>query len=519
MRPNQRFGQKLRMQISKSEYLMFLKHPAWLWLKKHDKSKLPEPDASLQALFDMGNEFEQYAEQLFPEATRLGFTDYKEYLDLPARTRQALEGGAKTIFQGRFEADNITCIIDVLDRVSDTEFDLYEIKASTEPKPEHEHDLAFQVIVLTGAGIKIRNISIINVNNQYVRDGEINVAEILKTTDVTGAVRGKIEKTESNIQRAIRVVESSERPDISPRYAALGAFNEWMNIYKTLVDDVDKYSIYNLFSPGAKRIGELEDLGIKLIKDIPDDLKLSEKQQLQVQATKSDRQYIDKEGIAEFLKNLKYPLYFLDYETFSSLIPAFDGMRPYQNVPFQYSLHILESPRAELKHKEYLHTDDTNPGKPLIEQLQSDIGDSGSIIVWYQSFEKKVNETLAGMFPEYVRFLLALNDRIEDLIIPFAENMFVDKDFFGSASIKNVMPALVPELSYKPLAIQEGGSASRIWMDTIFKNKNTDERDKIFSDLIEYCKMDTLAMVKILERLEKEVNSDTNSDHGQKQLF
>jgi len=504
----------MSLQISKSEYLMFLKHPAWLWLKKHDKSKLPEPDARLQALFDMGNEFEQYAEQLFPEATRLGFTDYKEYLDLPARTRQALDGGAKTIFQGRFEADNITCIIDVLDRVSDSEFDLYEIKASTEPKPEHEHDLAFQVIVLTGAGIKIRNISIINVNNQYVRDGEINVAEILKTTDVTGAVKERIEKTKSNIQRAIRVVESSERPDVSPRYAALGAFNEWMDIYKALVGDVDKYSIYNLFAPGAKRIGELEDLGIKLIKDIPDDFKLSEKQELQVYATKSDKQYIDKEGIAEFLKNLKYPIYFLDYETFSGLIPAFD-----QQVPFQYSLHILESPDAELKHAEYLHADDMNPGKPLIEQLKNDIGDAGSIIVWYASFEKKVNETLAGMFPEYAKFLLALNDRIEDLIIPFAENMFVDKDFFGSASLKYVMPVLVPELSYKSLAIQEGESASRIWAETTFGNKNTDERDKIFSDLIEYCKMDTLAMVKILEQLEKEINSNTNGKHGQKQLF
>ena len=486
--------------------MMFLKHPAWLWLKKHDKYKLPQPDANLQALFDMGNEFEKYAEQLFPEATRLGFSDYYQYLDLPKRTLYALEQGAKTIFQGRFEADNITCIIDVLDRVSDTEFDLYEIKASTEPKPEHEHDLAFQVIVLEGAGIKIRNVLVINVNNQYVRDGEINIKELSKTTDVTKKVRGKMEATGVGIQRAIKVVESSERPDISPRYADFGGFNEWMDIYKNLVGDVDTYSIYNLFSPGATRIGELEDLGINLIKDIPDDFKLSEKQQLQVEATKSDKQYIDKESIAEFLKNLTYPLYFLDYETFSGLIPQFDGIRPYQNVPFQYSLHILESAQARLVHKEYLHTDNTNPAKPLIEQLKRDIGDSGSIIVWYQSFEKGCNETLAGMFPEHENFLSALNGRIEDLIIPFAKNMFVDKDFFGRASIKYVMPALVPELSYKSLAIQEGGSASRIWMETVFENKNADDKDKIMSDLIEYCKMDTVAMVKILERLEKEIN-------------
>ena len=497
--------------MSKSEYIMFLKHPAWLWLKKYDKSKLPPPDANLQALFDTGNEFEKYAEQLFPEGIRLGFDFYEEYLDLPARTQQVIKEGAKTIFQGRFEGGrfeggSITCIIDILDRVSNFEFDLYEIKSSTKVKPEHEHDLAFQVIVLESTGIKIRNTLVINVNNQHVRDGEIKPEELSKITDITEAVRRKIEETEGNIQNALHVLAQRERPDISPRYAKMGRMNEWLDIYKSMIGGVDKYSIYNLASPGAKRIGELEDLGIKLIKDIPDNFKLSEKQQAQVQATKSNKQYIDKEGIAEFLEKLTYPLYFLDYETFSSLIPAFDGIRPYQNVPFQYSLHILESPKAELKHTEYLHLENTNPGKPLIEQLQNDIGDNGSIIVWLQGFEKKCNEILAGMFPEHEKFLLALNDRIEDLFIPFDKNMFVDKDFFGSASLKNVMPVLVPELSYEALEIQEGGSASRIWMETIFKNKNTDKRDKIFSDLIEYCKMDTLAMVKILEHLEKEIN-------------
>ncbi len=485
---------------------MFLKHPAWLWLKKYDKYKLPQPDADLQALFDMGHEFEKYPEQLFPGAIRLGFDSYQAYMDLPRRTSQALEGGAKTIFQGRFEGDNITCIIDVLDRVNDSEFDLYEIKATTRTKPEHEYDLAFQLIVLESAGIKVRKILVIHVNNQYVRDGEINFKELSTTTDVTEIVRERVGETKGNIKNALSVLGQSECPDISPRHVTMGALNEWLDIYKILVGGIDKYSIYNLISPGAKRIGELEDLGIKLIKDIPEDFKISAKQQLQVEAVKSGKQYIDKEGIAGFLKNLKYPLYFLDYETFSGLVPPFDGMRPYQNVPFQYSLHILESPQAELKHAGYLHFENTNPGKPLIEQLKNDIGDSGSIIVWNQGFEKGCNKTLAGIFPEYEDFLLALNERIEDLMIPFSRGMFADKDFFGSASIKSVMPVLVPGLSYGALEIQGGGTASRTWMKTIFENENTDKRDEIFNDLIEYCKMDTLAMVKILERLEKEIN-------------
>jgi len=145
------------MVISKSEYLMFLKHPAWIWLKKHDKAKLPQPDADLQALFDAGNLFERYTEKLFPGGVMLGFDNYKEYMGLPERTKKELAGGAKTIFQGRFEAGDITCIVDVLDHVEGNTYDLYEVKSSTKVKTEHEHDLAFQIIVLERSGLTIRS--------------------------------------------------------------------------------------------------------------------------------------------------------------------------------------------------------------------------------------------------------------------------------------------------------------------------------------------------------------------------
>src|ERR1035437_10274794 len=144
------------IQISKSDYMLFLKHPAWLWLKKHDKNKLPPTSPSLQVIFDEGHLFEKYAEELFPNSTKLGFNDYNEYLSLPKRTSEALSNGSTTIFQGRFEHDNITCIVDVLEKVGDGKFDLFEIKSSTSVKSEHIDDLAFQVLVLEGSGLKIR---------------------------------------------------------------------------------------------------------------------------------------------------------------------------------------------------------------------------------------------------------------------------------------------------------------------------------------------------------------------------
>ena len=463
---------------------MFLKHPAWIWLKKHDKSKLPEPDADLQALFDAGALYENYAEKLFLEGVRLGFSDYNEYVNLPKRTQETLKDGAKTIFQGRFETGGITCIVDVLDRTDKNSFDLYEIKSSTSVKTEHEHDLAFQVIVLESTELVIRNISVIHVNNHYVRDGDIDPSSISTTTNITEKVRARISETKKNIKAALEAAASKRMPDISPRYANLGAYGEWLEIYKLLKGEIDRYSIYNLYSPGAKKIGKLEDMGIALISDIPKDFKLTSKQKWQVETTKTGERHIEKEKISSFLESLKYPLYFLDYETFSGVIPAFDGIRPYQQVPFQYSLHVLDSPDAEVEHRKYLHTENTHPGERLLVKLKEDIGGRGSIIVWNESFEKSCNDTLGAMFPSYKDFSSSVNDRIVDLMISFSSGWFVEKDFFGSASLKNVLPILVPRLSYNDINIHGGNAAQRIWMETVLDGKNSDTKEKIMNELI-----------------------------------
>jgi hypothetical protein len=218
-----------------------------------------------------------------------------------------------------------------------------------------------------------------------------------------------------------------------------------------------------------------------------------------------DKRIIDKNKISEFIHNIKYPLYFFDYETFSSVIPPFDGIKPYQQVPFQYSLHILQDPNAQIQHKEYLHLEDTHPGLPLLQRLKEDIGDKGTVFVWYEKFEKGRNKELGEMFPEYGDFMQSVNNRIVDLMIPFSEGWFVDRDFFGSASIKKVLPVLVTELSYKEFAIQEGASAQRIWMETILDGKNSNTKNKILTDLIEYCKLDTLAMVQLYKVLQAEI--------------
>lgn len=444
--------------------MLFLKHPAWLWVKKNDPDKIPPVDEATQALFDAGHQFEQYAEALFPEGTTIGFDfddSEQSYWNMPDRTKDAIDRGDKVLFQPRFVWGDYTCICDIVSFTSEDEVELYEIKASTKAKPEHEYDLAFQAAILRGQGYKVTKASVIHVNNQYVRHGEIKADEITALTDITEKVEEKADATTLHMKQALTVVKSPNMPDPNPDLAKLGSKKDWLPIYQNIV--------------GIEEPSYPEDT----------------------------QPEVDKPAIKQFLGELEYPLYFLDYETMMGLVPYFDGHRPYQQVPFQYSLHILESPDAELTQKEYLHKDNSDPAKPLAEQLVKDIGDKGSVIVWFEGFEKARNSEMGGMFPEYNAALEAINERVVDLMIPFKLKWYDDPRFNGSASIKQVLPVLCPHLSYKELGIQEGGSAQRLWMEAILDEKRADQKEMILSDLIEYCKLDTLAMVEIFKYLKE----------------
>lgn len=494
---------------------MFLKHPAWLWLKKYDKSKIPIPDEDLQARFDEGTLFEKYAEKLFSSATKLGYKNNNEfsgtkYYALPELTKLEIDKKTSVILQGRLEvnlsteirqAGSITSIFDALERVGDNIFDLYEIKSSTSVKPEHMPDLAFQTTVLEKAGLLIRDMYVLHVNNEYTRLGDIDPGQLTKKTKVTKDVRSIMAETLDNIKEAFKVLSNKEIPDISPKYLRQGSMKEWLKIFDLLKGNLSRYNIYKLCGITSQKIGLLEDAGIELMSDIPLDFALSEKQEKQVKAVKSGRQEIDKGEIKDFLSTFEFPLHFFDYETLAGVIPAFDGIRPYQQVPFQYSLHIQESPGRSLSHKEYLHTKNSNPVLPLLKQMQEDFRSKGSIVSWYKQFEMKRNDEMASLYPDFAPFLQDLNDRMVDLMIPFSKGWFVDKDFFGSASLKAVLPVLAPELSYKELEVSHGGMAQRVWMDTVLADKNLETRDEIMRHLKTYCTLDTYAMYTIYKRL------------------
>lgn len=498
------------MQISKSEYMMFLKHPIYLWLKKYDKSKLPPVDDALQALFDSGKVFETYAEQLFENSIKLGFEDFSQYVSLTKKTSDAIEKVSlnasekhpQTILQARFETiinnTSVTCICDAIVFVDPNLIDLYEIKAGTRVKQENFFDLAFQKAIIESCGFDLRDIYVINANSKYVRRGDIDVNEFCYETNVNEEVDELKDFTFEQIGLAGKCIKSKTMPKLEVPGIDDGAeaLNSWLELH-AIFNEIQSDSIFDLCWP-KNRVAQLYEMGITSLVDIADDFDLTDKQLKQVSAIKSQEQIIDKYEIKQFLDDFKFPLYFLDYETAMSVIPPFDGASPYQQIPFQFSLHVLDTPNSPLRHVMYLHRENSDSTYELSKHLEKNIGNVGSIVTWNANFEKSCNIKMGIMHEEFKDFYDELNNRVVDIATVFQQNWYVDHRFLGSYSIKKVLPVLVPELSYKDLGINDGLSAQRKWMQAILENKfNDQERQQVLDDLEKYCELDTLAMVEI----------------------
>lgn len=453
---------------------------------------------SLQQRMDDGYEFEKYTEQLFSGAKKIGFADIDEYNTMLSRTSAAWSSGARCVLQGKYQSGEITCITDILE-ADGNGYVLTEIKSSSSAKPEHELDLAFQRVVLEAAGYVINKCRVAHVNSGYVRDGEIVANKLVAFTDVTENVEKLLGKTKSDIDRALAVVRAKNIPDIAPSLTASNAFREWLDIRKTLEPHLAADSIYYLPKIGSGVAKKLTKNNISRIRDIKDASLLSHGTAKYWKAFEHENRFIDKSQLENFLDTITYPIYYLDYETSSNAVPLWNHTAPYQQVPFQYSVHIKTDLRNDVQHFDYLHKARDNPMDGLLEKLRQDIGGSGSIIVWNKSFEMDRNTEMAKYSPEYSEFLSNVNSRVIDLMDPFKDDIITDPAFKGSNSIKDVLPVLVPNFSYDNLEIKDGGTAASEWKAVTLQDGPN--KEKVYADLIKYCERDTEAMVLIHQEL------------------
>lgn len=378
-----------------------------------------------------------------------------------------------------------------------------EVKSSTECKENYLHDLAYQVFVLTGCGLLIKNALLVHINSDYVRQGELDIQTLFTIEDLTQAVYSMLPEVERNIESLTLVAESCTEPEIDIGPYCTTPFDCgfqshcWHHLPSPSIFDIAKLKARTKFEAYYQGIISYPDI-------LRSALKLNDRQQLQIEAevNKSPLR-INSNGLHRFLDDLNYPLYFLDFETFQQAIPEYDGVSPYMQIPFQYSLHIQRVRGGVLEHLEYLAPSGIDPRRGLAEQLVHDIPKHSFILAYNMAFEKGVITRLSSMYPDLEDHLLSLLEGFRDLMVPFQKMDVYSPEMEGSYSIKKVLPALCgddPELHYDSLdGIHNGSEAMSAY--AALSSRSPEEAAQIRKNLLAYCRLDTLAMVKILEKL------------------
>jgi hypothetical protein len=473
---------RINKTITKTDFLAYIDSPRHFWALKHNQYEKILDDFD-KHLIQQGYIVEEKAK----EYTR-------KYLLPKYSTNPNDLVLQNTCTKGQFETKT-----DILLRNERTgKWDIYEVKSVTKPKKEHYYDITFQKIVCDEQ-LDIADTYILHVNGDYVKQGVFDLGQFLIAENTNEKVKTLREEVEKMMQSCTALVELNNY-----KLATACRKPKECPCIDLCHPNLPEQSIYDLSRVTEKKILALRDDDILDIVDIPDDFDLTPNQRIQTQVAKLNRAYVDKRAIAKELDTLEYPLYFLDYETFNPVIPIYDGYKPYQQMVFQYSLHVLESPDDDnLKHYEYIVKDPVETSGELLTSLNQHIGATGSILVWYKSFEGTRNKEMAELNPDFAEFLESVNTRIYDLMDIFKKNYYVDPRFKGSNSIKDVLPMLVPELNYKDLEIQNGTLAMIGWYKMVYGNAKENEKTVMLDNLLKYCEQDTLAMVKIWKFLKK----------------
>lgn len=495
------------MYLSKSKYCLVSQCPKLLWLDKYHR-ELRTEDSTLEDRLVTGNQVGDLAMGLFGDYIEVTVLSEDGKPDIPAmleKTRQCMENGVENICEASFSFEGLYCAVDIL-RKQDGGYAIYEVKSSTHELPIYGTDIAYQKYVLEHCGVTVTGTYLVCIDSDYVRGEELDITQLFKIVDMTDWVELETPLIPSRLRLAEKTLASKDEPcyDIgehcdNPYHCAY-----WEYCSRHLPNP----SVFDLYRMSDKKKLEYYRKGMVSYQDLLAAPKLNEKQLRQIQFHLSDcGNYIDKDGIRDFLNTLSYPIYFLDFETMQQVIPEFPGTKPYQQIPFQYSLHYIERPGGELKHKEFLAVSGEDPRRAIAESLCRDIPMHTCVTAYNRSFEcGRLNE-LALQFPDLASHLLNIRSNIQDLLTPFQSGYYYNRAMGGSFSIKSVLPALFPDdptLDYHNLEdVHNGGEAMTIFPK--IKDMLPDEAAAARKNLLAYCKLDTYAMVKVWEALEKAV--------------
>lgn len=487
--------------LSKSKYKDFCQCPRLMWLNQYCSSEIPD-DPQAESRIKAGQAIGELAKGLFGDYYDVTTRTEDDELDIAVmldKTDKCVTSGEEVICEAAFSFENNYCAVDIL-RSQDGGYAIYEVKSSTGKELEKYYDdIAYQKYVLEKCGINVTGTYLIYVNSDYVLDGALDIHQYFVIKDVAEDISGAYNSVESNLPLAHQTIECFEEP-----CSEMGEYcKNCPFLNRCSKNDASRASVFDLYNMRFGKKIKLFKEGMVYFEDIKDD-KLTNVQKTQIECTLEDKEYIDTQGIKSFLRQLSYPLYFLDFETMQPAIPEFQGTHPYQQIPFQYSLHYIEEEGGELHHKEFLGISGEDPERALAEQLCNDIPMNVCTTAYNKKFECSRLKEMADRFPDLSEHLLNIMDHIIDLLDPFQAGMYYLPAMGGSFSIKKVLPALFPDdpaLDYHNLEgdVHNGGEAMNIF--PLIKDMEPVDQQRARESLLRYCELDTFAMVKLWEKL------------------
>ena len=494
--------------LTKSKFVAGVQCLKRLYWQVHQPELAAEVDDQAQAIMDQGTEVGVEAQKAFPGGV-LAEADYQQ-------TRVALEETARlmanprvpAVYEAALEHDGVLVRVDVLERQPRNRWRLVEVKSSTRVKDYHRYDVAIQRHVASGAGLKIASACLMHLNREYIYDGNrYKPDKLFVIEDLTAEAKSIAGEVVDLLAAQRRVLQKDKPPQVEA--GARCADPVACEFFDQCHEPVPKGHISELPRLTQRKLAALQALGIDMVQDIPESFRLTPIQRRAYNCERSRCPWFGPE-LGHALSTLKYPIHFMDFETFYPALPRHKGMWPYSHIPFQWSVHVREKPGATLSHHEFLAQDSTDPRLRFLETLLEVLGTTGSIVVYNRQFESERLKDLAKWFPEHAKRIARLQTRLWDLL-PVVRNNVYHPNFRGSFSIKSTLPALVPEMTYEGMEVAEGTAAGLTWEMLVHGQATPSEKARMRTALLAYCRQDTEAMVRVCDALERAASREGRS--------
>jgi len=477
--------------ISKSSFIAGLKCHRKLWQRIWQPQSAAPWSGIDRLRMEFGIRFGELAHELYPDAVLIEI-NIRKLKQAEEDTRRAIDAGAQTLLEATFRHESCRVLSDVFEKLPDGSWQLIEVKSSARVKDEHIPDLAFQKWVIENCGYRVSSCGVLYADKAGTWPDR---KSLFRYEDVTKRVELAVRQIPEQLAPMLEIAVERGTPPRARQWFSKNCHD--CEFKKTVCwQGITEPTIYDVVN--TRKIPTLEALGVFYVSDIPRGFDLSATDRRHVNCINGKAVNVDRVAISRMLERLEYPIHFLDFESVAVAVPLFDGIHPWERLPFQYSLHILED-SGEMTHREYLHEEFSDPSEQLVERLLDDIGPAGSVVVYHAQMESGVLKDLAERFPERAERLLQVSARIWDLEKVFLKN-YRHWKFGSKSSIKVVLPVLVPALSYETEDISDGGDASLSWIEML-ESGDFIERQQTADALRSYCKLDTLAMAELLAHI------------------